>query len=210
MYSWDSAITVATILVTVHLLLRLLARQGRMPSGRLAYGPALKAFAVLICLAGPLLLLVVVAILKHPLRPNDWPALASIVALFGFIGGGLALEVFRVGAAFDEFGIEFASPWSPRRRIEWSAVSSLRWQPSARLLDLLGPAGVRPIHINPMLSGLDAFARTALERVAPEVLVQSPPARGALLLMRDGKSATLFTSMGTSAALAGLSNARNA
>lgn len=70
----------------------------------------------------------------------------------------------------------------------------VRWRPSMKWLDLVGPTGTRPVHLSPMLSGLGDFARVALERLPAGAIERSPAAHSVLVLMRERCTGELLTS----------------
>lgn len=130
MANWKTGLTTAAILGLPPLVLRFLSQQASLPPGRLRYGRGPKAFALLAGVAPPLAVAAALALQKRPVREDEWLPIAVLVGLLVSLGGPLVLEFFRVNHAYDEHGIDFASPWSPRRRLEWSAVRDLRWRPS--------------------------------------------------------------------------------
>jgi hypothetical protein len=194
MANWTTGLTTAAILGLVPLVLRFLSRQASLPTGRLRYGRGPKTIALLAGVAPPLAVAAALALQERPVREDEWLPIAGLVGLFVALGGPLVLEFFRVNHAYDEHGIDVASPWSPRRRIEWSAVREVRWRPSMKWQELVGPAGSRPVHLSPMLGGLGNFACVALEHLPAGVLERSPAAHSVLFLMREGRTGELLTS----------------
>jgi hypothetical protein len=183
-----SAWTSLLIVVLVPLTLRWLATGDTRATtpGLLTYGTRAKTFALVMCTAVCLLLVLVG--LASPPRGRDLPALVFLVLLFSSLLVPLVLEFFRVRYAFDERGIHVDSPWSRKRTLVWADIESARWRPIAKWLDLRG--GGKVVHLSPMLVGLDAFARECVARVPAEALLDAE-VKAVLDLMNMGKAGAL-------------------
>lgn len=191
MANWGTAGTMAAVSVITPLVLRWLLRSGSVPEGRLAYTSRWKLFTLFLGLVPPALVAIGVAAQTRPLRPDEYWAVAGLLTMFPAIAAPLALETLRVCHRFDERGIDFVSPWSAHRHLDWASVTAVRWRASLKWLDLQGPEGTK-VHLSPMLEGLAPFASLALKHLPAEVLAQSPEGRAVLVLMVHGHGSALL------------------
>jgi hypothetical protein len=180
----------------VPLVLALLGRgaSARVQPGELRYSRALRWFSLLIGLLPSLgVLAIVLFVQKRPLRPDERLPVVLIVAMFLALALPMVLEFLRVRHRYDDSGLSFQSPWSKNRHIAWADVSSARWRPMWKSLDLKTHAGAT-VHLSPWLAGLRPFADVALARIPSAVLTANPQVRAVLLLMSAGVAGELMMS----------------
>jgi hypothetical protein len=185
-----NALVPLVIALVVPLVLRWIA-SGSPPAGKpgvLLYSRRARMFALLFCVVPPLVLSVAALAsgLKHP---GDLASFLGLVLFFPALSLPLALEFYRVAIRFDAAGIQVASPWSRRRTLPWTEVRSVRWRKMAKWLDLAGTGGV--VHVSPMLTGLDEFARACRASLAPELLADRE-AGSVLALLEQGRASELM------------------
>lgn len=113
---------------------------------------------------------------KFPPKSSDLMPLLGLVALFGLPATWIVIQVSGVAHELQSGGLLRVTPWSPRQFLPWSEVSELRYS------DLMTAWRVRTsagdgAWIYLALSGIGAFARTALEQVRPQVIDRSPQTR---------------------------------
>lgn len=184
--------TAVVVAAVVPLVLGWLMKSRAVTPNTLAYSTTVKVFGLVVMLAPPLLVVAALVLQPAPLKPEDVGPLVGIIVMFAALGGPLALEFFRVQHQFDAEGITFRSPWSTERRLAWRDVTALKWRPQLKWLDLHGAPGLAPLHLSPMLGGLQPFAELVLQRLPPEVLAASPEGRRALELMAKGQAGALL------------------
>lgn len=106
-------------------------------------------------------------------------ALAFVMAAAGAVAGGylLALEL-RGCIRLDEARIEKTGALG-RRRVAWSEVVRVTFNPVNNWFFLTGPGG-KTVYFGEGLDGIATFAEYALRRLPPKVLEASPEAEQAL------------------------------
>jgi len=117
--------------------------------------------------------------------------ICGLLLLFSLLGMPLVIEVWGVAHDYDNAGVSYRSPWSGRRRVDWWSIGAIEWRPVFKWLDIRPRDGGRPLHLSPMLGGLEEFARLALRQVPPTALGGQVEARAALELMAAGYAARL-------------------
>lgn len=117
--------------------------------------------------------------------------ICGLLLLFSVLGMPLVIEFWGVVHGYDNAGVSYRSPWSGRRRVDWSSIGSVEWRPVLKWLDVRPRDGGRALHLSPMLGGLEEFAQLALRQVPPTALAGQVEARAALELMAAGYAARL-------------------
>lgn len=192
MISWEGVVGASAAAVVTPLVLQLLSGKAALAPGTLGYRRGVRLFTVLLAF-GPTLVVAGVALFQaSPLKDEDRLPVLFLMTLFPALGLPMVLEVFRVKHRYDPMQIDFVSPWSAARTLEWSKVRRVRWRQIVKWLDLEGPEGSRALHVSPMLSGLPEFATLALQRIPVEVLEADPEAHAALLCMKHGYNSALL------------------
>lgn len=184
----STALTAAAIAVAVPLVLRLLVRRSPLAPGELRYSRGFRWFSALMATVPTVGFGLLAALAPRSKAPGETVAMVSVLLAFPALALPLVLEGFRVVHRFDEQGLAYRSPWSARRRLEWSRVTRVRWRKMMKWLDF--EVGGEVFHFSPMIGGLEAFADVALRQVPAEVI--EPSARAALEQMRAGQSVALL------------------
>lgn len=181
--------TIALITAAVPLVLRLLSSAAAAPGtkGTLAYSAGVRRFGVALAVV-PAVLLGTFAVL-HPPRTDEVAIVVGLVSFFALMVSPLLLEFYRVSYSFDETEIRFRTPWSKNRSLAWSAVTTMKWRPTLKFLDLSD--GTTVLHLSPLLTGLDEFARQCVERVPASVREADPEVAAVLALMEAGRGSQL-------------------
>jgi hypothetical protein len=153
----EQVIVTLVIAAAVPLTLRWIARGGapRGQPGILAYGGRARLFAAFFCVV-PSLLFAAVFILARREGSDGLGAVLGMVFFFPALSLPLALEFYRVSIRYDADGLHVASPWSRRRSLRWSEITSARWRPTVKWFDLSD--GKNVVHISPLLTGFESFA----------------------------------------------------
>lgn len=125
----------------------------------------------------------------HPPRADEVAIVVGLVSFFALMVSPLLLEFYRVSYSFDETEIRFRTPWSKNRSLAWSAVTTMKWRPTLKFLDLSD--GTTVLHVSPLLTGLDDFARQCVERVPASVREADPEVAAVLALMEAGRGSQL-------------------
>jgi hypothetical protein len=186
-------LSAALVAALVPLVLGWLASQrGGAAAGEIRHSTGFRVLAVALGTVPSLGFGLVFALQDRPLRPDELPALAMLLAFFPLIAAPLVLESFGVRHRYDDETLALRSPWRRARTLRWSNVQSIAWRKHLKWLDLRTIDGVA--HVSPMLVGLDGFARTALERLDPTVLDRSPEAAAVLELMKHEAAGALLSS----------------
>jgi hypothetical protein len=167
-------------------------------AGVAMYSKRARTIALVSALLPPIALSLICAL--QSMRPDEWVSVAGMLLLFALVTVPLLLEFFRVKQQYDDRGLDSQSPWSSRRQLTWENVGRVRWRPLLKWLDLHPADGSKPIHISPMLTGLEGLAAAALAGISKEALAHDPSARGVLLMMRHGRAARLVLDPGPDAA----------
>ena len=194
----DQALPPFLVALLTPLILAWLSRAGGLAPvapGELRYARSFRWLALVLTIVptlGVVTIYVFSVVAHQTLDTGAWVAFLSM--LFGFPALGLPLvaEFFRVRHTFDERGLLFRSPWSRERHLAWDDVASMKWRRFMKWLDIETVAGTT-VHLSPWLSGMRAFAETALERLPAVVLDRYPDGRAALQLMVVGHTADLMT-----------------
>jgi hypothetical protein len=174
-----------------HVIVGWLARGRSSGEGRVRYSNRFRMFFIAMFVVPPVGF-AVLAIKNPPVDQGDWIALWLIMLLFPMLCLYLLIESLRVDHLYDPDGVSYRSPWSARARFSWAQVQRLRWRSMLKLLDFA--AGGRTFHFSPLCSGLEGFARTAIERLPPGVLERAPTETCVLQLMAAGAAHALVTS----------------
>jgi hypothetical protein len=182
-------VTAGLIAVVVPMVLRALGQASSVEPGRVAYGRTQRGFAAVMSIVPPLGVLAL-AFAKPPSSIWEVVAIAMLALFFPALSLPLLLEFTRVAHRYDDRGCDFVSPWSRRRRLEWSEVEELKWRPTLKWLDFHA-SDARPFHFSPMLGGLEDFATVALASIHPAVLERNPEPASALRLMATGNASAL-------------------
>jgi len=196
-----NAWTIAAIAIVVPLVLRFMARAAAVPgtNGTLAYSVTLRRAALGLAIVPPILLGGLM--LWHPPRGGDFGPLALVVLLFLLLASPLLLEFHRVRYTFDAQQIRVWSPWSRHRSLRWSDITTMRWRPALKWLDLSD--GTTVLHVSPLLTGLDDFARQCIESSAEKVRARDPEVVAVLELMASGRGGELAFAPGRPSYLRG-------
>lgn len=201
MSSWEGFVGAGAAAVVTPLLLKLLSGSAAVAPGTLAYSRGARVFATLLAFGPTLVVATIVLFQSSPVKDTDRVPILFLMTLFPALGVPLVLEFFRVKHRYDPAQIEFVSPWSANRSLEWSQVRRVRWRQVVKWLDFEGPDGSRALHISPMLSGLPEFATLALQRIPPSVLAADPEALAALICMKHGLNSALVMGEKTPSAI---------
>jgi len=183
------AFTHALIVLLVPLLLA--AIHGRQPTEpqRMRYSLGARIFGAAIptgVILSSLTLVFTSFVADEARRP-----IYGLLLLFSLLGMPLVIEFWGVVHGYDNAGVSYRSPWSGRRRVDWSSIGSIEWRPVLKWLDVRPRDGGRALHLSPMLGGLEEFAQLALRQVPPTALGGQVEARAALELMAAGHAARL-------------------
>jgi hypothetical protein len=193
----DDALGTAGIGVTVLSILAWLSRAGGMAPvapGELRYSRMLRWLALLVTILPPMgvVAICLLWLRSHPaLDRGDRIAFFSLLFFFPALGLPLVIEFFRVRHTFDDRGLHFRSPWSPERHLAWNEITSLKWRPMIKWLDVQTITGTKA-HLSPWLSGTRAFAEAAIARLPRIVLDGHPNERAVIHLMLVGRTTALL------------------
>lgn len=181
------ALTLALIAIVVPLALRAMSGKAAA-TGRVRYSAAARWIVALCGLS----LLVAAAFATASSRTGDARG-ALVLGALAALAVGAALEFWRVNHSYDDKGIEYRSPWSRHRSVAWSDIKELKWRSAMKWLDLVPAEGRAPIHLSPMLAGLEGLAAIALEKVPEAARARNPEAMAALRIMANGAASALIT-----------------
>jgi hypothetical protein len=188
-------LAIALTLVAVPLMLRAITgRAGAGGVARLRYSTVARAFGALTLAA--LLAATVGALLQPGALESISYSGAISTFLFFTLTAAISVEFFSVNHDFGAAGVNYRSPWSRRRQLEWRNVAAIRWRPTLKWLDIVPKDGGPPLHISPLLSGLAPFAQTALQSLPREVLDEKGEGRAALTVMAAGRGTALLLGSG--------------
>ncbi len=151
-----------------------LRRDARTGACILEYSRAWRGAAI-VFLVGAALLVSIPAVLIGPREPGD-PYIIAGLALF-FIGSGTAgiIETFGARVLVSSEGLESRSPWSRPRRIRWTDVRAVTYNPFMHWIAVSGDGKV--IRIGEYMSGLDVFETFMRDRLPPDRYAGWPDAQ---------------------------------
>jgi hypothetical protein len=186
-------IAIALTFVAVPLLLRaIMGRAGAGGAARLRYSTSARAFSTL-ALAALLAAMVAAGLQPGTLAGIGYPAALSMFVFVALVMA-MSVEFFRVSHDFGAAGVNYRTPWSRGRYLEWRNVASIEWRPTLKWLDIVPKDGGPTLHISPLLGGLAPFAQTALQSLHREVLDEDGEGRAALNVMAAGRGTALALS----------------
>lgn len=186
-------LAIALTFVAVPLMLRaIMGRAGAGGAAKLRYSTGARTFSTL-ALAALLAAMVAASLKQGALASISYPAAVSMVLLVMLVMA-MSVEFFRVSHDFGAAGVNYRTPWSRDRHLEWRNVASIEWRPTLKWLDIVPKDGGPPLHISPLLGGLAPFAQTALQFLSREVLDGEGEGRAALNVMAAGRGTSLVLS----------------
>ena len=175
------AARVAGPLLTVGLLVWFFRRAQRRPAQRrdrsdvriLEYGPALRWLFPIFAISFGILYVVTTWInpggIEDPSGKLFWPTvLIEAIALVGF------LETWVVKIELSEYRIVSRSSWTGTRQLNWDQIEDVSFSEGWQWFVVRGVGGAR-IYLHVLLSGLQAFHATLLERVESRRLARAAP-----------------------------------